>query len=148
MYERIVHSIANYESTIGVYSWKAIQTRVALPSLFFVPRELRNFVSDARGADRSLHKCLHKNVLGLNAAVSKPAKRKPLSAKIQLRCEKRRSAVEAVQAGESISVVARVFKISHRTLFSWLARYRWQLPDNSYNLEGSRIDLAGLISPQ
>jgi transposase len=29
-----------------------------------------------------------------------------------------------VRAGETIAVVARVFKIPHRTLFSWLARYR------------------------
>jgi transposase len=62
--------------------------------------------------------------LELDAAVPRKTERKPVSAQIQLRYEKRRSAVEAVQAGETISVVARVFKIPHRTLFSWLARYR------------------------
>jgi len=32
--------------------------------------------------------------------------------------------VDAVSAGEPVSVVARVFHLPHRTLFSWLARYR------------------------
>jgi len=41
-----------------------------------------------------------------------------------MRYEKRKSAVDAVRAGEPISVVTRVFKIPLRTLFSWLARYR------------------------
>lgn len=66
----------------------------------------------------------------------KKSKRKTISAKLQLRFEKRRSAVDAVRAGETISVVARVFKVPHRTLFSWLARYR----DGGYDAlrEGQR----------
>jgi transposase len=51
-------------------------------------------------------------------------KNKEISAKLQLRYEKRRGAVEAVRAGEKVTVVARVYKIPHRTLFSWLERYR------------------------
>lgn len=51
-------------------------------------------------------------------------KDKPISAEIQLRNEKRRAAVDAVRAGDTIKVVARVFKVPQRTLFSWLARYR------------------------
>jgi transposase len=47
-----------------------------------------------------------------------------VSAKLQLRYEKRRDAVDAVRAGEPVAVVARVLKVPHRTLFSWLARYR------------------------
>lgn len=47
-----------------------------------------------------------------------------VSAKLELRYERRRSAVDAVRTGEPIAVVARVLKIPHRTLFSWLARYR------------------------
>ena len=54
----------------------------------------------------------------------KKTKQKPISAKLQLRYQKRRDAVEAVRSGESISVVARLFKVPHRTLFSWLERYR------------------------
>jgi transposase len=56
--------------------------------------------------------------------VAKKSKTKAVSAKLQLRYEKRRCAVDAVRAGDPISVVARVFGIPHRTLFSWLARYR------------------------
>jgi transposase len=52
------------------------------------------------------------------------SKKPALSAKLQLRFEKRRRAVEAVRAGESPTVVARVLKVPHRTLFYWLARYR------------------------
>ena len=51
-------------------------------------------------------------------------KRQPRSAKLEARYEKRRAAVDAVRAGESIEVVARVMKIPRRTLFSWLERYR------------------------
>jgi transposase len=47
-----------------------------------------------------------------------------LSAKLEARYEKRRAAVEAVRAGEPISVVARVMKVSARALFKWLERYR------------------------
>ena len=51
-------------------------------------------------------------------------KTKMASAKLELRYEKRRRAVEAVRAGEPIGVVCRVLKIPRRTLFSWLERYR------------------------
>ena len=40
------------------------------------------------------------------------------------RAEKRRMAVEAVRNGDPVSVVARVMGVPHRTVFSWLARYR------------------------
>ncbi len=49
---------------------------------------------------------------------------KPISAELQLRYEKRVGAVQAVRAGEPASVVARVYKVPLRTLFSWLERYR------------------------
>jgi transposase len=38
--------------------------------------------------------------------------------------EKRKNAVEAVQRGEAVSVVARTHHVPLRTLFGWLARYR------------------------
>jgi transposase len=50
--------------------------------------------------------------------------KKTVSAKLELRYEKRRTAVEAVRAGEPIEGVCRVFKVPRRTLFSWLERYR------------------------
>ena len=49
---------------------------------------------------------------------------KKLSGKLEARYEKRRAAVDAVRAGEPISVVARVMKVSPRALFKWLERYR------------------------
>jgi transposase len=49
---------------------------------------------------------------------------KKLSAKLEARYEKRRAAIEAVRAGEPVSVVARVMKVSPRALFKWLERYR------------------------
>ena len=42
----------------------------------------------------------------------------------KLRAEKRRNVVAAVQRGEAVTVVARVFHLPLRTLFLWLARYR------------------------
>jgi transposase len=47
-----------------------------------------------------------------------------VSAKLELRYEKRRRAVEAVRAGEPIEAVCRMFKVPRRSLFSWLERYR------------------------
>lgn len=38
--------------------------------------------------------------------------------------EKRRSAVDAVQRGEPVTVVARIYGVPLRTIFGWLARYR------------------------
>lgn len=38
--------------------------------------------------------------------------------------EKRKNAVEAVQRGEPVSVVARTHHVPMRTIFNWLARYR------------------------
>lgn len=38
--------------------------------------------------------------------------------------EKRKNAVEAVQRGEAVSVVARIHNVPLRTIFGWLARYR------------------------
>jgi transposase len=52
------------------------------------------------------------------------SKRQPVSAKLEARYQKRRTAVDAVRSGESVEVVARVMKIPQRTLFSWLERYR------------------------
>jgi transposase len=43
--------------------------------------------------------------------------------------QKRKQAVEAVMAGEVVSLVARVHRVPLRTIFRWLARYRqggWQ----------------------
>jgi len=42
----------------------------------------------------------------------------------QKRYEKRRAVVEAVQRGESVPVVARVFGVAVRSVFDWLAWYR------------------------
>ena len=38
--------------------------------------------------------------------------------------ERRKNVVEAVQRGESVSVVARTHNVPLRTIFGWLARYR------------------------
>lgn len=54
----------------------------------------------------------------------KKRKGKEVSAELKLRYEKRRGAVSAVRAGEAATVVARVYKVPLRTLFSWLERYR------------------------
>jgi transposase len=51
-------------------------------------------------------------------------KPRPLSAKLQARYEKRRMAIEAVREGATVESVARMLKVSMRTLFYWLARYR------------------------
>lgn len=58
------------------------------------------------------------------AKKTKNTTKKTVSAKLELRYEKRRRAVEAVRAGEAIEVVCRVLKVPRRTLFSWLERYR------------------------
>jgi transposase len=42
----------------------------------------------------------------------------------QRRYEKRRAVVEAVQRGDSVTVVARVFDVAVRSIFDWLAWYR------------------------
>jgi transposase len=51
-------------------------------------------------------------------------KSRPLSAKLQARHEKRRIATEAVREGATVESVARMLKVSLRTVFRWLARYR------------------------
>jgi hypothetical protein len=38
--------------------------------------------------------------------------------------EKRKNAVEAVQRGEPVSLVARTHHVPWRTIFGWMARYR------------------------
>jgi len=48
----------------------------------------------------------------------------PLSAKLQARYEKRRLAIEAVREGATVESVAGMLKVSLRTVFHWLARYR------------------------
>ena len=44
--------------------------------------------------------------------------------KAEIAFQRRKQAVEAVQAGEPVSLVARLFRVPHRTIFRWLARYR------------------------
>lgn len=51
-------------------------------------------------------------------------KSRPLSAKLQARHEKRRIAIEAVHQGATVESVARMLKVSLRTVFRWLVRYR------------------------
>jgi transposase len=51
-------------------------------------------------------------------------KPQPLSAKLQARYEKRRLAIEAVREGATVESVAGMLKVSLRTVFHWLARYR------------------------
>jgi transposase len=51
-------------------------------------------------------------------------KSRPLSAKLQARYEKRRIAIEAVRQGATVESVAGMLKVSLRTVFRWLARYR------------------------
>lgn len=51
-------------------------------------------------------------------------KPRPLSAKLQARYEKRRLAIEAVRGGATVESVAGMLKVSLRTVFHWLARYR------------------------
>lgn len=56
-------------------------------------------------------------------------RKKKSTAKEQGRYEKRRAVVEAVQRGEAVEVVARVFGVAIRSVFDWLAWYRqggWQ----------------------
>lgn len=58
----------------------------------------------------------------------KEAKKKA-TAQEQRRYEKRRAVVEAVQRGEPVAVVGRVFDVAVRSIFDWLAWYRqggWQ----------------------
>jgi transposase len=51
-------------------------------------------------------------------------KSRPLSAQLQTRQEKRRIAIEAVREEATVESVARMLKVSLRTVFRWLARYR------------------------
>ena len=55
---------------------------------------------------------------------SRKEPKKPVSAALEARFQKRCDAVAAVHRGESIPTVARVFGIGESTLFEWLARYR------------------------
>lgn len=55
--------------------------------------------------------------------------KKKSTAREQQRYEKRRAVVEAVQRGDPVAVVARVFGVAARSIFDWLAWYRqggWQ----------------------
>lgn len=49
---------------------------------------------------------------------------RPLSAKLRARYEKRRIAIDAIREGATAESVARMLKVSMRTVFHWLARYR------------------------
>jgi transposase len=51
-------------------------------------------------------------------------KPKPISPALETRYQKRRAAVDAVCAGDSVATVARVLKTSSRAIFKWLERYR------------------------
>lgn len=51
-------------------------------------------------------------------------KKKVITPQEQSRYDKRRQVVEAIQRGESVAVVARVFDVAQRTIFDWLAWYR------------------------
>jgi len=51
-------------------------------------------------------------------------KPRPLSAKLEARQEKRRVAIDAVREGATVESVARLLRVSLRTVFHWLARYR------------------------
>ena len=51
-------------------------------------------------------------------------KKKKSTVEEQRRYEKRRAVVEAVQRGDSVAVVARVFGVAVRSIFDWLAWYR------------------------
>lgn len=51
-------------------------------------------------------------------------RKRPLSAAAVARFEKRKAVVEAVQRGETISDVARVFGVPKRNVFRWLEWYR------------------------
>jgi len=55
---------------------------------------------------------------------SKRNRPRPLSAKLQARYEKRRLAIDALREGATAESVARTLKVSMRTVFHWLARYR------------------------
>lgn len=50
--------------------------------------------------------------------------KKPPTVQEQKRYEKRRAVVEAVQRGDAVPVVARVFGVAVRSVFDWLAWYR------------------------
>ena len=52
------------------------------------------------------------------------ATKKKSNAQEQRRYEKRRAVVEAVQRGDAVAVVARVFGVAVRSVFDWLAWYR------------------------
>lgn len=54
----------------------------------------------------------------------KRSRPRPLSAKLQTRYERRLIAVNAVREGQTVESVARMLKVSLRTVFHWLARYR------------------------
>lgn len=56
--------------------------------------------------------------------VPKNPQKPSVSARMQVRYERRRLAVEAVRRGEVVADVARVLKVPIRTLFAWIARYR------------------------
>lgn len=54
----------------------------------------------------------------------KRTKSKPLSGKLQARYQIRCAAVDAVREGETFEAVARMFGVSIRALFNWVAHYR------------------------
>jgi transposase len=51
-------------------------------------------------------------------------KRKPMSPALEARYQKRKAAVDAVRARDSVATVARVLRTSPRAIFLWLERYR------------------------
>jgi transposase len=51
-------------------------------------------------------------------------KKKPLSIKSELRHARRKTAVDSVQSGESVTEVSRIMGVPLRTLFDWLCAYR------------------------
>lgn len=52
------------------------------------------------------------------------ARKEPASAKAEVRYERRRTAIDALNRGEDLDNVARVMNVPRRTLFDWVAKYR------------------------
>lgn len=75
----------------------------------------------------------------------KKAPRSP-SARLQVRYELRKTAVDAVRSGDSVETVARVLKTSVRAVFNWLADYR----GGGYDAlrEGHRSGRPRKVSPE
>lgn len=52
------------------------------------------------------------------------AKARPVSARVQARNDKRRIAIDAIREGVPVESVAKMLKVSLRTIFRWLEHYR------------------------